>query len=230
METPDLTGYRLVHRGMRTSSKRLAAVLGDLTEAERSGRAAKLVTWYAGFETELHQHHTLEDDVFFPSLFERVPSLRSYLQRIDDEHEHLVELLGSVRFALDGLADPAHPFDEALAGAATLATELESVIDGHLDFEDHEILPLFERHYDAAEYKALEDGAIHGGKPDIGKLSWTVPWMMTEATPDERHRMMDGAPFMLKALWVAKRGRYAKLERAAFGDVAAPALVTAGVA
>lgn len=229
MDTPDLTFYRLVHRSMRVSSRRLSAVLAEMNEAERTDRGRKLVKWYAGFEGELHEHHTVEDTIFFPSLFEKLPSLKGHLLRIDDEHEYLTELLGSMRGALARVANPLQPFDDAVTKAAAVAVDLEQLLERHLDFEDNEILPLFERHYDADEYDALQDRAINGGgKPDVAQLSWTIPWLMDEATPAEKEVLLADAPFMMKVLWVASRGRFVRLEHAVFGD--APALSMAGVA
>ena len=226
MNTPDLTMYRLVHRSIRQSTARLTAAVSDVVEADRQDRGRQLVRWYHGFENELLTHHTVEDDVFFPALFQRVPALRGYLERIDEEHHHLDDLIVASRTAIGGLVDPSVPFTDAVARAVERAAELESFMDRHLDFEDAEILPLFTRHMDAAEYEELEAQAL--SNPKLGELRFTVPWMMANATPDERRQLLDSAGFMMKALWVATRRGHDRLTKAALGpDVLATATAVA---
>lgn len=218
MNTPDLTTYQLVHRAIRRSTAQLTAAVSGLTEAERFGRGPQLAKWYAGFERELHMHHTVEDDHFFPALFSHVPALRSYLERIDDEHHYLSELIVDTRSAIAGIVDPRTAFSHASAEAGRRAGELEALMDSHLDFEDAEILPLFTRHMDAAEYGEVEAKAL--ASPNIGELKFTVPWMMANADHDEQRHLLAGAPFMMKVLWIATRRGYARLTSAALGDAA----------
>lgn len=217
MNTPDLTSYRLIHRAIRQGAARFAVAVGDVAEADRCDRGRQLARWYAGFEGELRTHHTVEDVFFFPALFERVPSLRGYLTRIDDEHHRLEELIAETRTAVGRLADPSVPFVDAVAAASTRAAELEELMDGHLDFEDAEILPLFTRHMDAADYDEVEGRAM--ASPKLGELKFTVPWMMANSTPDEQRHLLDSAPFVMKLLWLATRRGYDRMATAAFGDV-----------
>jgi Hemerythrin HHE cation binding domain len=219
MNTPDLTSYRLVHRAIRQSTARLSAALGELAEADRSRRGRALARWYGGFEGELHLHHTLEDHVYFPALFRHVPTLRGYLERIDDEHRRLGELIDDTGAAIRRIADPNAPFAEVIAPAVARAAELEALMDGHLDFEDAEILPLFTRHMDAAEYDAVEAQAL--ADPNFAQLRFTVPWMMANANDEERRHLLDGAPLMMKVLWIATRRRHDRLTTAALGTVEA---------
>ena len=116
------------------------------------------------------------------------------------------------------------PFADAVTEAVERAAELEALMDGHLDFEDAEILPLFTRHMDAADYDEVEGRAL--ASPKLGQLKFTVPWMMANANPDEQRHLLDAAPFMMKVLWVATRRGYERLATAALGDtVPAPATV-----
>ena len=216
MNTPDLTSYRLVHRAIRRSTARLSAAVTGLAEADRSDRGRTLGRWYAGFEGELLLHHTVEDQVLFPALFQRVPTLRGYLARIDDEHHQLDELITATRTALVTIADPTATFADAVSQAAARTAELEALMDRHLDFEDAEILPLFTRHMDASEYDELEARAL--ADPKLGQLRFTVPWMMANATPEEQRRLLDGAPFMMRLLWIATRRAHERLTAAALGD------------
>jgi hemerythrin-like domain-containing protein len=219
VNTPDLTTYRLIHRSIRRSTARLATAVATVTDADRYERGQQLARWYAGFEGELHIHHTVEDDFFFPALFDRVPALRGYLERIDDEHHELTELIDATRAAIGALTDPSVPFAAAVAGASDRAGQLDALMDRHLDFEDAEVLPLFTRHMDAADYDEIEKKAM--ATPKLGALRFTVPWMMANANDEEQRLLLDNAPFMMKVLWIATRRGYDRMATAAFGDVVA---------
>jgi hypothetical protein len=215
VNTPDLTSYRLIHRTIRRSTARLSAAMGGVAEADRFHRGRHLAQWYAGLAGELHIHHTVEDELFFPALFERVPSLRGLLARIDEEHHHLEELIAATGDSIAAIADPTVAFDVAIAAASDRSTELHALMDGHLDFEDAEILPLFTRHMDAADYAEVEGKAL--ATPKLGELRFTVPWMMANADADEQRQLLEGAPFMMKVLWIATRRGHDRLTNAAFG-------------
>lgn len=224
MSTPDLTGYRLIHRAIRRSTAGLAAAVQDVTEADRHVRGRRLDRWFSGFSGELHVHHTVEDDHFFPALFERVPALRGHLDRIDDEHHELDDTIVAVRAAIAAIADPSVPFTDAIAAASERTDDLDGLMDRHLDYEDAEILPLFTRHMDAADYDAVEKAAM--SSPGLAQLRFTVPWMMANADLDEQRHLLDGAPSTMKVLWVATRRSYARLTTAALG-AATPAPMSA---
>lgn len=225
MNTPDLTTYHLVHRAIRQSTVRLTAAVSSVVEDERRDRGRQLARWYAGFEGELHLHHTVEDDFFLPALFAHVPALRGYLDRIDDEHHYLSELIVETRTAISAISNPMVPFADAVAGAAAKAGELEALMEGHLDFEDAEVLPLFTRHMDAAEYQGIEEKAM--GNPDFGQLRFTVPWMMSNASTDEQRHLLDNAPFVMRVLWIATRRGYDRLDAAAMGSALTSELAVA---
>lgn len=218
MNTPDLTSYRLIHRAIRQSTARLRAATGGVAEADRAERGRHLAKWYAGLAGELRIHHTVEDEYFFPALFERVPSLRGYLARIDDEHHHLEESIAATADSIAAIADPTVAFELAVTTASDCATELDTLLDCHLDFEDAEILPLFTRHMDAADYVEVEARAL--ATPKLGELRFTVPWMMANADAEERRRLLDDAPLAMKVLWIATRRGHDRLTTAALGEVA----------
>jgi len=218
MSTPDLTSYRLIHRAIRQSTGRLTAAIGTVTERDRHARGRRLARWFTGFEGELRVHHTVEDDYFFPALFERVPSLRGYFDRIDDEHHELDEVIAATSTAIATLTDRGLSLADAVADASRRAAELEALMDRHLDFEDAEILPLFTRHMDSADYDEIEGKAL--ATPKLGQLTFTVPWMMANATADEQRHLLDAAPAAMKVLWIATRRRHDRLTADAFGDPA----------
>jgi hemerythrin-like domain-containing protein len=222
MEAPDLTLFGVIHRAMRDDAARLADAVERIGEGERVARAAALSRWYTGYLAELHEHHTIEDSIFYPDLVERVPATASMIQRIDADHAQLDDLLQRTTVALERLANPHTTFRLAHGEAVGVTRALSDLIDAHLGFEDTDLVPLFGVHYTAAEYRALEGQATKN--PKLGLMLFTIPWVMAAATPDEQKRMLAEVPFFFRAVWWASRGRYRRMDAAAFGNrVGSPA-------
>jgi hypothetical protein len=215
MELPDLTTYRVLHRGMRLDSARLAGAVAGVDEADRTTRGPALVRWYAGFYGELHEHHTVEDTIFFPAILERVPVFDGQIDRIEAEHDRLEEVLVEARSRLVRLGDPGVAWPTAVAEAADITTELRQLLDAHLGFEDADVLPLFVRHFTREDYEDLNERALKHVK--LGQLIFGIPWAVEAATEDEFRHMYDDAPLAFKLLWYATRRRYNRMAQEAFG-------------
>ena len=215
MELPDLTTYHVLHRGMRLDSARLAGAVAGVTETERTTRGPALARWYAGFYGELHEHHTVEDEIFFPALLERVPVFDSQVDRIDAEHNHLEDVLVETRARLGRLGDPGVDWPAAVAEASEITAELRDLLDVHLGFEDADVLPLFVRHFTADDYDDLGERALKHTK--FGQLVFGIPWAVQAATDDQFRHMYANAPIAFKLLWYATRRRYNRMAQEAFG-------------
>ena len=215
MEIPDLTTYLILHRGMRFDAARLAAAVQGVSEDERSRRGTALGRWYAGYYRELHEHHTVEDEIFFPAILEPVPVFDSQIDRIEAEHHRLEELLQRTTRTLQGIADPNVDWPQASAEAIETTAELRMLLDLHLGFEDADVLPLFVRHFGREEYEDLDERAMKTVKLDL--LKFTIPWIMEVANAEEKEKLFAGAPFAFKLLWYATRRRYNRMARNAFG-------------
>jgi hemerythrin-like domain-containing protein len=213
--TPDLTTFTVIHRVMRTDGRRFADVVAALTDAERTARVPALARWWTGYRDELHDHHVIEDEIFYPALVERVPRAAGHVERIDVDHEHLGDLIERITDILARLADPAVSFRGAHAEAVRLTDGLASLLEAHLAFEDDDVVPLFAQHFTRAEYDALEKRAMK--RPSLRRTIFTVPWVLAGADEDERRRLLDGAPFVFTLLWIASRGRYRRLAASVFG-------------
>jgi hypothetical protein len=98
-------------------------------------------------------------------------------------------------------------------------------MDEHLDFEDADILPLFERHFNAPEYDALHQQANkHLG---FGRqAAFTIPFAAAVMTPEEFQDALGTAPLPIRALHRLTRPGFDRMTRTAFGTTAP---VTAGV-
>jgi hemerythrin-like domain-containing protein len=212
---PDTTTYYLVHRAMLASSAQLAAALVGLARGDRR-RARAIVGWYRGFTGELLAHHTIEDELLFPSLASQVPEVwAAYEADLAADHEHLDHVMAGLDAALDALADGTPEWTAVHRRAVVLARELRDHLADHLQVEDDEVIPLFERHYTAEEYEALDQAAVKHMK--LRQLWFTLPWMVAACTPEERGRLLAGAPTPLTWLWKAARASYARRASYALG-------------
>ena len=215
-EAPDLTTFNVLHRAMRTDAARLAQAVADMDETDRVERATALRRWYRGYMAELHDHHHIEDELFYPALRERVPGSGTMIDRIDVDHEHLSDLLDRTATLLDNLADPSVPFRPIYADAVMVTDGLRALLDAHLGFEDDDVVPLFGVHFTKDQYDAIEQQAKK--HINVTQLFFVIPWVMSCSSDAEQEQLFDGAPFIFKMIWYVSRGRYAKLDAAAFGE------------
>lgn len=210
---PDLTIFHVTHRGMRTDSRRLAVALASLDERSAPRQVEAMVRWFDGFLHYLQHHHQLEDTLFWPALLERVPEAASDVARLEAEHHDLDEALAGVADSLATLRSARLPFDVARSTALRAANRLVDVLHGHLAFEEGEVLPLFLDYFSATEYQEVEKGVR---QPSPKTLAFVLPWIVQHTTEDERGHLFAQAGAPMRILWRLTRGRFARLDAAAF--------------
>jgi hypothetical protein len=212
-DTPDLSTYYLIHRALRASGDRLAGAVAGLDEGDRR-RARTLQWWFDGFAGELHDHHTIEDEIFFPALAAKVPTYAAYEAGLAEDHAHLDRVMNSLRLAIRGLAGNG-TWAWHHRAAVEHSAELARFLHEHLGTEDDEVLPLFERHFTAGEYGEIDEQAIKRISPR--QLLFTVPWIVGSGTPEEGRKMLAGTPKVMTLIWMATRRRYARRAALALG-------------
>ena len=158
--TPDLIMYFQVHQAMRHSSAELHTALVGIADDDRR-RAAAIARWYRGFAAELHTHHHIEDEIFFPALAARVPTFEHLGPDLDADHVHLAQVIDDLGRALDSLAGD-EPWSQTRAEAVELAAELRDHLHTHLEVEDQDVIPLFERHFTVEEYVGAREAGRQG--------------------------------------------------------------------
>ncbi|WP_040493452.1 hemerythrin domain-containing protein [Ilumatobacter nonamiensis] len=220
---PDLTEYRAMHAALRRSNDRLVDAVVELRHAPNPARARAVRDWYRGYHDELVAHHRIEDTIFFPALAERVPTYAEHHPTLHDDHERLDDLVGLVAPALDRLAATGPTSDSDRDRAIEVVTALRDLMSSHLDFEDREVLPLFERHFDAEEYGDFQTQARRS--VSLKKAFFFAPWLMASLEPAAAASLLQTAPLPLKLIHRAARRRYARLTALAFGI---PASTNAG--
>ena len=156
---PDLTRYRLIHKALRTTDDRLVAALAATAPTDLD-RARAIERWFADYVGELTHHHAVEDEIFFPALAARVPSHAQLAPSIDVDHHRTDELLAAASAPRSARWTGGGPPPSRDGEALVLAGELRDLLDAHLDLEDADVLPLFERHFSKAEYDAMDEAAL----------------------------------------------------------------------
>ncbi len=211
----DLSMYYLIHRALGSGAERIATAVRRCEVEGDWRRIDAVAAWYRGYQEELHLHHHLEDDEFFPALHDRVPVMAEHEPRLHHEHELVVAAMDRTDAALTALA--AAKDDRALRAEAVAATtELRDILVAHLAYEDADILPLFVRHFGAEEYEELEQAAMKSAP--LRTQVFTVPFMVEAMQPGgERETLMASAPMPLRVLYRLTRRRYARMTGAAFG-------------
>jgi len=207
---PDLTTYRAVHRALRQGAWTFAGAAPAIADADAHRRKA-FARWWKGYAGEVLAHHQGEDDVFFPALVDRVPLAAELKARTDADHHRLDELMAAVGDEV--AAVKAGWRAPRLVG---LSHELATLMQAHLDMEDVEILPLFERHFTGEEYTALDDKVVKA--VGVGpQAAFTVPFVVAAMGPEEARTTLATAPVPLRVLHALTRRSHARLVRRAFG-------------
>jgi iron-sulfur cluster repair protein YtfE (RIC family) len=218
--TPDLTHYFAVHAQMRHDCRRIVDALQMAVPSDRGGRLVPLTRWIIGFGHELHVHHTVEDEIFFPDLARTVPSAARTLESLGDDHDVVSGILDAWTAAAHRLSDSSHAFEPARREMLALATELRDLLAEHLDIEDETILPLFLEHYTEETWTALNKRAITV-LPKTG-LTFSIPWNVEALRPEDRAALVDEAPIPLRIIYRLYGGRFRRLTAAAFAGVRSP--------
>lgn len=122
---------RLVHdmfrRELDLIRKEMAAGDGTLLGAQLR---VNCLTLCAG----LHNHHTGEDTALFPFLAGRHPHLAPTLERLEQEHVHIADLVEQLRRAVSGEhSDP--------ATARAEVDRLTAALEAHLTYEEEQLVP-----------------------------------------------------------------------------------------
>jgi hemerythrin-like domain-containing protein len=207
----DLTGYRAVHRALRTATRRLSITV-DTIPVNDQRRVRALQRYWAGYAAEVLTHHTIEDEVFFPALADRSSSMAALAARLDADHQRLDELMARVAVAIEQFHDVGAP-----PRAATALTELADLMDEHLDVEDDWVLPLFTLHFTATEYAELEEQAF--AAVGVGRQAmFAIPFVVRAMSAVERATALGAAPLPMRLLYALTRRSHERLHALVFGD------------
>jgi iron-sulfur cluster repair protein YtfE (RIC family) len=176
----DFTLMYLTHDAFRRDLSRLHA-------AAESGRTAhpRVLAGWQNFQRQLVVHHTVEDTALWPRLAAAVadrPGDLDLVRQMEAEHATLDPLLAAVDRALPD-PDPDLP---------DLVWRLLMTLNSHMTHEEDQALPLIQEVLTLEDWTAFRRAMARRQGPS-GAAAY-VPWILDEATPDQRSRFLHAMP------------------------------------
>jgi iron-sulfur cluster repair protein YtfE (RIC family) len=185
-DTIDFTMMYVTHDALRRD-------LGRLTTAAAAGKA-RTPTVRAGwenFKTQLHIHHTVEDDDLWPRLYRAVadqPVELALLQEMEAEHAVLDPLLSAID---EALTSRPQPLDKRLQ-------DLSAALDAHLKHEENSALPLIQSVLTSQDWRGFAKAMARA--QGVKGAAVYVPWIIDGATTAERKRFFSVLPAPVRVI------------------------------
>jgi hemerythrin-like domain-containing protein len=206
-ETPtqlvDTSVMPTLHTFFRREFRLAAGVVRGVPDGDLD-RAAVVADHIAYLSRSLHHHHTIEDELLWPVLLERVPEeLAPIVHLMESQHERVDGLIEDVDELLPRFRATADPLlRERLADVLdTLYVHLTE----HLDAEEERLLPIAARTVTQAEWDALgEAGRSRGRRAD---LALTLGMFAYEGDPEVIAGMISEAPLLVRVIVPRLAGR-----------------------
>lgn len=127
---------RLIERAAagQATPEQIKAETADLAMVSNYRRFGTLCGQYCQF---VHGHHSIEDQMIFPSIADQGPAFKAIADRLMAEHVVVHQLLEKLIDALIALADA--PSRQRFEDAVTVFRALERVLLSHLGYEEDAI-------------------------------------------------------------------------------------------
>lgn len=210
MTAADTTDFTAIHRCLRLGGRALALAVAQADPSDRA-RAQALASYWAGYTAAVLHHHTVEDEIFYPALVERVPPAIKHLWRIDADHHLLDELMAEGTEAIARLVE-----GQRHHGGAGVLASLDELMWAHLDYEDDVLVPMFAEHFSREEYEQLAEGASKG--LGLREVLFTVPFVGSWVDDAQREHLLGNAPLAFRLLYRLTRKGHDRMAAAALGD------------
>ena len=204
---PDLSGWLLGHRAMRTEFGRLGALLRD-ADLRDARRAAAVEQRLSMMHFLLEHHHEVEDRSIWPFLRAADPAVTGLCDDLEADHEVLHRLL-------DDMVAPGRTLRER----APVVRDLHAELCRHLDREEAEGKPVI---FDLVPASQWEEWELQVRRSTRSQIPSLVPWLIAHLTEQERAEVFASAPMLLDLLYrLSWRRRYERSTRLVYGAVPA---------
>jgi hypothetical protein len=190
----------VVHAAIRRTFDRFDAALAVFPVGS-GDRAAELKRAWDHFEHELHVHHTLEEEYFWPALAQTDADLSS-VAALDEEHDAMRLALARATEGMAGLQ--AAPTVESLAVARLGFDELRRVLLDHLDHEERDLEPIAAAYHDSKPMRAALNRVK---RRHLASMGSTVEWLQDGAGEEDRAGLRSQIPAPVVFLLGAVGGR-----------------------
>lgn len=186
----DVRDMLVVHEAFRQNYSRLPTLVRGVKQGD--ARRAKVIADHITLIQEfLHLHHTGEDDLLWPKLYDRAgDDLAETVKLLETHHEEISLQMAEIDSAKEQWrTNPSAPHDERLAKALE---ELCEALSDHLAIEEKEVLTIVPDHISAPEWHALADHSIT--KLPKKKLPIVFGMLASLAEPEVVTLMLSTAP------------------------------------
>jgi iron-sulfur cluster repair protein YtfE (RIC family) len=193
----DLSVMTASHAAFRRDLIQLARAAEPRSAAEPA-RALAVANGWETFKRQLHNHHTMEDEVIWPALRERLAGRGDALSVLDEmEHEH-----GFIDPIL-AAADKAFAEGDTGSNLAGVIAELATTLGSHLEHEERDALPLIGAAITAQEWGGLQGAMM--ARPEGAKIGPEMfPWLLEGASEEETARLLAPLPPFVLSKYLAE--------------------------
>jgi Hemerythrin HHE cation binding domain len=200
----------VMHHAFRRDLAMFAAAAAATPAHDRDAWAALGQRWRV-FSTVLHHHHTGEDTGLWPRLLElAAPDERATLLAMEAEHEGIDPLLTACE---QGFADMvAAPGETTRAQLAATLGQTRDHLAQHLEHEETDAMALVQKYLTTEDWHDIEEKSFKNRRTSLAELFSVVPWIALELPDDVREDLLAEAGLPMRLLWLASRGRFARLE------------------
>jgi hypothetical protein len=167
----------IIHAAFRRDLARFDKALGAFPAGSRE-RADQLSVAWDNFASQLHQHHTDEETIFWPALRE-VGADEAIVSDLGGEHARMLAALDAASATMQ--AFHSDPSAANATAARTAVVELNRSVEDHLVHEERDLEPFMVSKLDTPQLKAAQ-GAVR--KAHKGGAGTFFAWLMDGKDPD----------------------------------------------
>lgn len=196
MKTSDretLKGYYWNHDAIRADLNRLRRLSQRATDYTEEQWAA-VRRWFDYHKACLHEHHTGEDNFFFPRMRAMDESFANDLDVMDSDHNELNRLLAEL--------DQIIPANGNIDKLASTITEYTDKVISHLDREEKLVEACVTKNLSKQETLALEEE--YRKKLPRKTMQLMMPWMVDVMDEKDKKYFFKMVPFFVKWIYNGK--------------------------
>jgi hemerythrin-like domain-containing protein len=210
---PDLSGFTLMHRALRSGTRMLADAVDGIARDDVCDRARQrgIAQFAVAVLTEVRAHLEREDAALYRLVVVSADEWAD-LAPLSADHAALERLLRQAWSALPVFARCAS------SGAPLLAlvlTELAERLQAHLAAEEEIVFPRIRAHVTGAELERCRTRLRAG--TSTARLLFLAPWLADQCHPAELRHVLAGADSRGRLLLSLGRKRYAARRDAVLG-------------
>lgn len=216
----DLSMMYVLHHGFRRDLARFLEAARHTPLDERAAWRALLERWDL-FALLLHDHHHKEDEFLWPLLRGKVDAAGDevaarVLIEMEEEHATIDPLVEAVRRGFVSLSSG--PSETVQSGLVSDLERGREDLGDHLAHEERDAIAILQRYVPGEEWARIERTKFRGGLAprDLLRL---LPWCVEDLPADVTAAMLSEAGLPFRVLLRLGRGRFTRLERAAFAFV-----------